>query len=78
MEIYCSWCLKYMGEIAPDEPGITHGICEECKAKVLAEWNSAEWNSQDNVLTPEDGDTTISPPLRGPRPSFHRKVKCKK
>ena len=37
MKRVCSWCLRDMGEIAPEQPGITHGICEDCKEKLLAE-----------------------------------------
>jgi len=33
----CAWCLVDMGEIAPEQPGVTHGICEKCKATILAE-----------------------------------------
>ena len=32
----CSWCLADMGEKYPEQPGVTHGICEKCKAKILA------------------------------------------
>ena len=37
MKRICAWCLKDMGDIAPEQPGVTHGICEECKAKIMAE-----------------------------------------
>jgi len=37
MKRICAWCRKEMGEVAPEQPGITHGICEECREKVLAE-----------------------------------------
>ena len=32
----CAWCLADMGDIAPEQTGVTHGICEKCKAKILA------------------------------------------
>jgi len=37
MKRICAWCKEPMGEIAPEQPGVTHGICESCKAKILAE-----------------------------------------
>ena len=52
----CSWCLCDMGEIAPDQPGITHGICETCQEKIMAERNG------------QDGASRISPPFPAPRP----------
>lgn len=72
MKLRCAWCGADMGEIAPDEPGISHGICPKCRDKILA-----EHKAQDNVLTPEDGADSSPPFCQTPRPSFHRKVKCK-
>ena len=71
MKIVCGWCQADLGEKYPEQPGITHGICSECKAKVLAERNSQD------VLTPEDGAEVSPPSPLTPRPLFHRKVKCK-
>ena len=62
MKRICAWCKESMGEIAPEQPGITHGICEECKKKILA-----EAGGQDPTFS--DGDSRISiPPLPAPRP----------
>ena len=33
----CSWCGKDMSEKYPEQPGVTHGICEKRKAKIMAE-----------------------------------------
>lgn len=30
----CAWCKKIMGEKEPDQSGTTHGICDECFAKL--------------------------------------------
>ena len=37
MKRICAWCKEPMCEIAPEQQGITHGICESCKAKIMAE-----------------------------------------
>ena len=34
MEIRCGWCKKYLGEKFPEQPGITHGICQSCRDKM--------------------------------------------
>jgi hypothetical protein len=35
--VTCAWCKKPLGEKAPEQPGVSHGICEDCKARVMAE-----------------------------------------
>lgn len=36
--VICAWCKKDMGQKPPlEKEVVTHGICSECKAKVLAE-----------------------------------------
>ena len=42
LKIVCAWCHKDLGTkecegCNQDEPRITHGICEECQRKVMAE-----------------------------------------
>ena len=38
MKVVCAWCDKDMGEKdGKGVEGISHGICEECLAKVLKE-----------------------------------------
>ena len=44
MKVICAWCLKPLGQKECREPKLTdarffvsHGICDECKRKVLAE-----------------------------------------
>lgn len=38
MRIECAWCKKSLGCKEPlDYDVVTHGICEECEKKVLAE-----------------------------------------
>ena len=35
MRIICAWCSKDMGEKFPfDSDMVTHGICDECVAKI--------------------------------------------
>jgi len=73
MKIICGWCQADLGEKYPNIPGISHGICEECKAKILAEHSGQSCSSS------QDGAGGFLPPFpSAPRPLFHRKVKCKK
>ncbi len=38
MKVICAWCNKDMGEKGvKDVEGISHGVCEECLAKLLTE-----------------------------------------
>ncbi len=37
MKRICSWCLAKMGKTRDGQPGVTHGICGACLAKVLEE-----------------------------------------
>jgi len=60
MKRICAWCLRDMGEIAPEQPGVTHGICDKCKTKILAE-NKGQ-------LDTADGGRISNPPLTAPRP----------
>jgi len=46
MTVVCAWCQKHLGEKFPDQPGVSHGICEECKSKVLSEAGRAAGVSQ--------------------------------
>lgn len=34
MKIICAWCGKNMGERFEDIEGISHGVCDECLAKI--------------------------------------------
>ena len=36
MKRVCSWCDKDMGE-KPGGEGVTHGICDECIERIMAE-----------------------------------------
>ncbi len=41
LKVECAWCGKDMGEKdGQGEEGITHGICDECKAQLEAETKS--------------------------------------
>ena len=41
MKIVCAWCGKDMGEKdGKGAKGISHGICQECLAKVIAKMES--------------------------------------
>ena len=35
MVTICAWCGHDMGEKNPEQPGITHGICEPCKRAAM-------------------------------------------
>jgi hypothetical protein len=35
MTIICAWCGQILGEKFPEQFGVTHGICNACKTKVL-------------------------------------------
>jgi len=61
----CAWCLADMGDIAPEQTGVTHGICEKCKANLMAEKDGHN---------PLDG-AGFHPPLTAP--SFSEGLKCK-
>ena len=44
MKVICAWCLKPLGhkecresKLAGIQCPVSHGICDECKKKVLAE-----------------------------------------
>lgn len=40
MKVICAWCKKFLsddGEPAVDGMDVSHGVCEECKKKVLKE-----------------------------------------
>ena len=44
MKVICAWCLKDMGtkeclntSLAEGEETVSHGLCPECKVKVMAE-----------------------------------------
>ena len=38
MKVICAWCNKDMGEKGgKDVEGISHGVCEECLTRLLAE-----------------------------------------
>lgn len=37
MKRICAWCGKDMGEKAPGQPGVSHGICKRCKELVSAQ-----------------------------------------
>lgn len=41
----CAWCCRVLGEIAPlEDASVTHGLCPECHAKMLAlpPWTTAD------------------------------------
>jgi len=52
MQKVCAWCGKPMGEIAGQgQEGVTHGICEECDAKVRdGTWQRGETMADDKVI----------------------------
>ena len=36
MTLVCAWCDSFLGESAPlDRPGVTHGMCPECRDERL-------------------------------------------
>ena len=37
IEYVCAWCGKKMGTVKSKEPSVSHGICESCTDKALAE-----------------------------------------
>jgi len=61
MKRSCSWCKRDMGEIAPEQPVITHGICESCKAKILAEGDGQFSGGERDFLPPS---TAFRPSLK--------------
>ena len=39
LEVVCAWCGKHLGwKDGKGEIGISHGICDECKEKILGEY----------------------------------------
>jgi len=64
MKRICAWCKEPMGEIAPEQPGVTHGICEKCKANLLAE-KDGQFRAR----------AVSSPPYN--RPAHFEGIKCK-
>lgn len=38
MIVICAWCGKEMEVIDDDDPSPTHGICKECKARYIQEF----------------------------------------
>ena len=58
MKRICSWCGKDMGS-KPGGAGTTDGICESCKAKLLAKPKAS-------IISLDGGG--VSPPLTAPRP----------
>jgi len=69
MKRSCNWCKRDMGEIAPEQPGITHGICESYKTKILAEGDGQHLLSGEAESLPPFSET--------PRPSFRWGLRCK-
>ena len=59
MKRICAWCKEPMGEIAPEQPGVTHGICESCKAKILAAPNG-QFPDGGGICTSFDRSPSIS------------------
>jgi DNA-directed RNA polymerase subunit RPC12/RpoP len=49
MILRCSWCGKTIGEIAPAQPGISHGVCQSCKARILTEFHGQNLASKATV-----------------------------
>jgi predicted amidophosphoribosyltransferase len=52
-EIICAWCGRLLGTKECNCPGstenrTTHGICDGCKEKVLAELQSTSTNTPNN------------------------------
>lgn len=47
MKIARGWCGKHLGEKFPEQPGVSHGICESCAKRVkeerVEERESIEW-----------------------------------
>ena len=48
MKVICAWCLKDMGTkeclnsgLAEGEEPVSHGLCSECRVKVMAEIEQA-------------------------------------
>lgn len=37
MTVVCCYCGKHIGEKAPEQPGVSHGVCATCYARVMAE-----------------------------------------
>jgi hypothetical protein len=62
VKLICAWCLKDLGDIAPEQPGVTHGVCEECKRKIMAELHSQRPTSS------LDGGGVFAPPFTASRP----------
>lgn len=34
----CAWCQNYLGALECPEPGITHGICRDCRSRLESEY----------------------------------------
>lgn len=50
MRIQCAWCLLDMGRKPPfDDHTTSHGICEKCSEKVLAEMEEVKSKKQELV-----------------------------
>ena len=50
MKIICAWCGKNIGERFEDIEGISHGVCDECLAKIKVKTDdeaSAEANPEE-------------------------------
>ena len=37
MKVICAWCKRDLGEKFPEQPGVSHGICEACAKRVKEE-----------------------------------------
>ena len=50
MKIVCAWCGKDMGEKdGKGAEGVSHGICRECFAKLMAKVESKSSTEDENV-----------------------------
>ena len=52
MKIVCAWCRKDMGEKDGEGVnGVSHSICQECLAKLLAKVESKSSTGDDKSVT---------------------------
>ena len=51
MRIVCAWCGKEIGKKGNDDEEVSHGLCEECFAKLEAEKESKTTNGTE----PDEG-----------------------
>jgi len=70
--VVCSWCkpkrvFRYDEWPSVTRPGVTHGICPECQARMLREHGTETESTQRTV-------TVFRPPMRAGEPACQRNL----